>query len=160
MRRQCFLLPLTSLVDQTPQALQKEKVKLSDPMQARVLIEIFVERLISEFSPVTASNCGGTIRLREAAEMRVLSPMLCNAFEAASLTFTGNRQRNRHIEMAGHARYVRVLRQLQNAVYHPQKGQSTDVLAVVLLSTIIEVRPTVSRLSSFRLSCLLIKPGV
>lgn len=133
------------LVDQTPQSLQKEKVKLSDPMQARVLIEVFVERLISEFSPVTASNCGGTIRLREAAEMRLLSPMLCNAFEAASLTFTGNRQRNRRIEMAGHARYVRVLRQLQNAVYYPQKGQSTDVLAVVLLSTIIEVRPAVSR---------------
>lgn len=77
--------------------------------------------------------------------MRVFSPMLCNAFEAASLTFTGNRQQNRSIEMAGHARYIRVLGQLQNAVYNPLRSQSTDVLTVVLLSTIIEVSSLLTR---------------
>lgn len=125
--------------DQSPQALCREKTKLSDPTLARALIEMFIERLIGEFSPTTPFNCGGTLRLRQAAEMRVFSPILCNAFEAASLTFTGNRQQNRSIEMAGHARYIRVLGQLQKAVYNPQRSQSTDVLTVVLLSTIIEV---------------------
>lgn len=104
-------------------------------------MELFIERLIREFSPANASNFGGTIRLRQAAEMRVFSPMLCNAFEAASLTFAGSRQQNRSLEMAGHARYIRVLRQLQSALYHPDKSQATDALTVVLLSTIIEVSP-------------------
>lgn len=71
--------------------------------------------------------------------MRVFSPMLCNAFEAASLTFAGSRQQNRSLEMVGHARYIRVLGQLQSALYHPEKSQATDALTVVLLSTIIEV---------------------
>lgn len=130
---------LTRCIAQSPQNLLREKKNLSDPALARALMELFVERLIREFSPADASNFGGTIRLREAAEMRVFSPMLCNAFEAASLTFAGSRQQNRSLEMVGHARYIRMLRQLQNALYHPEKSQATDALVVVLLSTIIEV---------------------
>jgi hypothetical protein len=101
-------------------------------------MELFVERLVSNFSPRDQAKYGGTIALREASEMRVLSPILCTAFEAASLTFAGRRDGNRTIELAGHTRYSRMLRQLQNALNDPRASKSTEVLVVVLLSTIIE----------------------
>lgn len=107
---------------------------------ARALVELFTERMIEQFSPAGGANFGGTMKLRQAAELRVFSPILCNAFEAASLTFAGSREKIKQIQLAGHAQYVRVLRQLQRAIYHPEKSQSTDILVVVLLSTIIEVR--------------------
>ncbi|GKZ19425.1 hypothetical protein AbraIFM66951_011035 [Aspergillus brasiliensis] len=108
-------------------------VVLEEPPNA--LIEIYVERLVNDFSPAQVS---GTIALREARSMRVFSPILCSAFEAASLTFAGRRDGNRSVEVAGHSRYLRVLRSLQHALYDPQQGKSTEVLVVVLLATIIE----------------------
>ncbi|PYH96435.1 C6 finger domain protein [Aspergillus ellipticus CBS 707.79] len=113
----------------------KEKVVLTDPNLANALVELYVERLINDFSP---ENVSGTIALREARSMRVFSPILCNAFEAASLTFAGRRDGNRAVEVAGHSRYLKVLRLLQNALYDPQEGKSTEVLLVVLLATITE----------------------
>ncbi|OOF98349.1 hypothetical protein ASPCADRAFT_44614 [Aspergillus carbonarius ITEM 5010] len=115
--------------------MSKEKVVLTDPNLANALIELYVERLVNSFSP---QDVTGTIALREARSMRVFSPILCSAFEAASLTFAGRRDGNRAVEVAGHARYLRVLRSLQNALYDPQEGKSTEVLMVVLLATIIE----------------------
>ena len=126
----------------SPQFFQKEASDLSNPSMARALVELFTERMIEQFSPAGGANCGGTMKLRQAAELRVFSPILCNAFEAASLTFAGTREKIKPIQLAGHAQYVRVLRQLQRAIYHPEKSQSTDILVVVLLSTIIEVRVT------------------
>lgn len=119
--------------------MSKEKVVLTDPNLANALIELYVERLVNSFSP---QDVTGTIALREARSMRVFSPILCSAFEAASLTFAGRRDGNRAVEVAGHARYLRVLRSLQNALYDPQEGKSTEVLMVVLLATIIEVSVT------------------
>ncbi|KAL5359245.1 hypothetical protein BJX96DRAFT_174189 [Aspergillus floccosus] len=116
----------------------QEKILLTDPNLANSLMELFVERLVSNFSPRDQAKYGGTIALREASEMRVLSPILCTAFEAASLTFAGRRDGNRAIELAGHTRYSRMLRQLQNALGDPRASKSTEVLVVVLLSTIIE----------------------
>ncbi|GFN13418.1 Zn(II)2Cys6 transcription factor domain-containing protein [Aspergillus tubingensis] len=115
--------------------LLKEKVILTDPNLANALIEFYVERLVTDFSPPQVS---GTIALREARSLRVFSPILCSAFEAASLTFAGRRDGNRSVEVAGHSRYLRVLRSLQHALYDPQQGKSTEVLVVVLLATIIE----------------------
>ncbi|RAH57924.1 C6 finger domain protein [Aspergillus piperis CBS 112811] len=103
--------------------------------ETNALIEFYVERLVTDFSPPQVS---GTIALREARSLRVFSPILCSAFEAASLTFAGRRDGNRSVEVAGHSRYLRVLRSLQHALYDPQQGKSTEVLVVVLLATIIE----------------------
>ncbi|PYH31177.1 Zn(II)2Cys6 transcription factor domain-containing protein [Aspergillus neoniger CBS 115656] len=103
--------------------------------ETNALIEFYVERLVTDFSPTQVS---GTIALREARSLRVFSPILCSAFEAASLTFAGRRDGNRSVEVAGHSRYLRVLRSLQHALYDPQQGKSTEVLVVVLLATIIE----------------------
>jgi hypothetical protein len=103
-------------------------------------MELFVDRLIRNFSPDDHRKYGGTIALREASEMRMISPILCNAFEATALTFAGRQERNRSIELAGHAKYVRTLRQLQTALNDPEGNKSTEVLVVVLLSTITEVR--------------------
>ncbi|PWY70665.1 C6 finger domain protein [Aspergillus eucalypticola CBS 122712] len=103
--------------------------------ETNALIEFYVERLVTDFSPPHVS---GTIALREARSLRVFSPILCSAFEAASLTFAGRRDGNRSVEVAGHSRYLRVLRSLQHALYDPHQGKSTEVLVVVLLATIIE----------------------
>ncbi|GFF50637.1 hypothetical protein IFM58399_08861 [Aspergillus lentulus] len=119
-------------------SLSEDKRLLTDPAVASSFVEVFVERLIDNFSPQPASLYGGTIALREASRMRVLSPMLCTAFEAASLTFAGKREQIREVEAVGHARYVRVLRQLQNALNDSKQNKSTEVMVVVLLFTIIE----------------------
>ncbi|RAL11985.1 Zn(II)2Cys6 transcription factor domain-containing protein [Aspergillus homomorphus CBS 101889] len=113
----------------------KEKRILTDPMAAGVALEFFVERLIDNFSP---ANVSGTIALREAKEMRILSPILYKAFEAASLTFAGRQYQNKALEVAGHSKYINVLHLLQTALHDPQGNQSTEILLVVLLSTIIE----------------------
>jgi hypothetical protein len=131
--------------DQASRSLSEDKRILTDPAVASSFVELFVERLIDNFSPQPASIYGGTIALREASGMRVLSPMLCTAFEAASLTFAGKREQLREVEAAGHARYVRVLRQLQNALNDPKQNKSTEVMVVVLLFTIIEAFKQSSR---------------
>ncbi|PWY87538.1 C6 finger domain protein [Aspergillus heteromorphus CBS 117.55] len=125
----------------------REKVVLADPNLANALIELYVERLVNDFSP---QNVSGTIALREARQMRICSPMLNNAFEAASLTIAGRRDGNRAVEVAGHCRYTKVLRLLQEALYDPQKGKSTEVLLVVLLATIIEAFKQTSKDSLLR----------
>ncbi|PLN75640.1 putative C6 finger domain protein [Aspergillus taichungensis] len=128
----------------------KEKNHLVDPAMAGSVMELFVERLITTFSPEDHTKFGGTIALREASEMRVFSPFLCNAFEAASLTVAGRRGQNRSIEIAGHSRYVRTLRQLQKALYDPKDSKSTEVLVVVLLATIVEAFKQTAKDSIFR----------
>lgn len=124
----------------TASSLSDSKRLLTDPALATAVMELFVERLISNFSPEDHAKYGGTIALREASEMRMLSPIVCNAVEAASLTFAGRRDRNSSVEVAGHLRYVRVLRQLQRALYDQKQSNSTEVLVTVLLATIVEVR--------------------
>lgn len=126
-------------IGQSFRSLSEDKRILTDPALASSLVELFVERLIDNFSPQPASVYGGTIALREASGMRVLSPLLCTAFEAASLTFAGRCEQNREWEAVGRERYGRVLRQLQNAVNDPKQNKSTEVMVVVLLFTIIEV---------------------
>lgn len=126
--------------DRSSRSLSDDKRILTDPAVASSFVEVFVERLIDNFSPQPASVYGGTVALREASRMRILSPMLCTAFEAASLTFAGRREQIREVEAVGHARYVRVLRQLQTALNDPKQNKSTEVMVVVLLFTIIEVR--------------------
>ncbi|EAW08556.1 Zn(II)2Cys6 transcription factor [Aspergillus clavatus NRRL 1] len=129
------------VADQMSRSPSHDKKVLTDPALANSLIELFVERLIDNFSPQPAEVYGGTIALREASGMRVFSPLLCSAFEAACLTFAGRRHQIREVETVGHARYVRVLRLLQTALNDPKQSKSTEVLVVVLLFTIIEVIP-------------------
>lgn len=71
--------------------------------------------------------------------MRVMSPVLTRAFEAASLTFVGRQDRNLDMEQEGHVRYTKVLSQLQRALHDPKQSKKTDTLVVVLLFMIIEV---------------------
>ncbi|KAE8151650.1 putative C6 finger domain protein [Aspergillus avenaceus] len=134
----------------SPPSPSQQKKVLTDPALATAVLELFVERLISNFSPSDHQKYGGTIALRQASEMRMFSPILTNAFEAASLTFAGRRDRNQTIEVAGHAKYVRTLRLLQSALYDAEANKSTEVLVVVLLSTITEAFKQTSKDSIFR----------
>ncbi|OGM46501.1 putative C6 finger domain protein [Aspergillus bombycis] len=136
--------------ESSPTSLSRQKAILSDPTLASTVMELFVDRLIRNFSPDDHRKYGGTIALREASEMRMISPMLCNAFEATALTFAGRRDGNRSVELAGHAKYVRTLRQLQAALYDTEGNKSTEVLVVVLLSTITEAFKQTSKDSIFR----------
>ncbi|KAE8356679.1 hypothetical protein BDV28DRAFT_83340 [Aspergillus coremiiformis] len=130
-------------------SLSHQKAVLNDPVIASAVMEVFVDRLIRNFSPDDHRKYGGTIALREALEMRMISPMLCNAFEATALTFAGRCEHNRSIERAGDVKYGRTLRQLQTAVHEAGGNQSTDVLVVVLLSTITEAFKQSSKESIF-----------
>ncbi|KAE8344727.1 hypothetical protein BDV24DRAFT_9158 [Aspergillus arachidicola] len=136
--------------ESSPTSLSRQKAILNDPTLASTVMELFVDRLIRNFSPDDHRKYGGTIALREASEMRMISPMLCNAFEATALTFAGRRDGNRSVELAGHAKYVRTLRQLQAALYDADGNKSTEVLVVVLLSTITEAFKQTSKDSIFR----------
>ncbi|OJJ39920.1 hypothetical protein ASPWEDRAFT_102964 [Aspergillus wentii DTO 134E9] len=136
---------------QSPPLLQAEAQKLANPSRATALVEVLVDQLIKNFSPdMEAPSGGGRIQLQAAAEMRVFSPILCSAFEAASLTFVGSRDQNKSLEVAGNVRYVRVLRLLQNALYSPKDSKETDVLLTVFLSTIIEAFRNNSKDSLFK----------
>ncbi|KAI9931411.1 hypothetical protein MW887_009986 [Aspergillus wentii] len=138
-------------LSQSPPLLQAEAQKLANPSRATALVEVLVDQLIKNFSPdMEAPSGGGRIQLQAAAEMRVFSPILCSAFEAASLTFVGSRDQNKSLEVAGNVRYVRVLRLLQNALYSPKDSKETDVLLTVFLSTIIEAFRNNSKDSLFK----------
>lgn len=129
---------LSSVVHSSP--LIKENHVLAAPASANKLVDIFLERLVDDFSPGSAAARSGSVMgWRTAAEMRVFSPLLGRAFTAAALTLAGYREGNRSIQVAAQARYVRTLRSLQEALYHPTESRSTAVLIVVVLFTIIEV---------------------
>ena len=135
---------LSSIVHSSP--LLKENNLLATPASANKLVDVFMERLVDEFSPGSAAARSGSVMgWRTAAEMRVFSPLLGRAFTAAALTLAGYREGNRSIQVAGQARYVRTLRSLQDALYHPTESRSTAVLIVVVLFTIIEVRVDVPK---------------
>ena len=124
--------------------------KMAMDASASQLIEVFVERFIDDFGPSRASNAGNVVGWRRAAEMRVFSPLLSRAFSAAALTLAGCRDQNRSLQKAGHVRYVRVLRLLQDALLRPADSVSTAVLIVVVLFTVIEAFKKTSTESVFQ----------
>ncbi|OJJ45894.1 hypothetical protein ASPZODRAFT_26497 [Penicilliopsis zonata CBS 506.65] len=137
-RRDSIITSSTSSSSSSSSSTNSFQIQLRSPLAAKQILEVLVGRLINAFSPIEAVNCGSLVGLRDAAQMRVFSPLLSHAFEAASLTFVGRQERHLSMEKVGHVRYTRVLRQLQQALNHPEQSKSTEVLVVVLLFIIIE----------------------
>lgn len=112
------------------------------PSSGKALLEVFLGDLVEAFSPQSSVYYGTGFDIRAAAEMRIFSPLLSSAFEAAALVFVSKRDKNPKIETVGNAQYSGVLKLLQKAVDDPEQRKSTEVLAVVVLFAIIEVRPS------------------
>ncbi|KAJ5735995.1 transcriptional regulator family: Fungal Specific TF [Penicillium malachiteum] len=99
----------------------------------RPAVDIFVERFVDAFSPEVDSKSGRAGALRAAAEIRMFSPLISDAFEAVSVAFFGRSVQNKEIEASGFRLYPRVLRGLQDALIDPERSKSEATLVTVTL---------------------------
>jgi hypothetical protein len=105
----------------------------------RPTIDVFVERFVDAFSPEVDMKSGRAGALRAAAEIRMFSPLITDAFEAVSVAFFGRSVQNKQIEASGFRLYPRVLRGLQDALVDPEKCKSESTLVTVILLLAFEV---------------------
>ncbi|KAJ5708791.1 transcriptional regulator family: Fungal Specific TF [Penicillium malachiteum] len=99
----------------------------------RPAVDIFVERFVDAFSPEVDIKSGRAGALRAAAEIRMFSPLISDAFEAVSVAFFGRSVQNKEIEASGFRLYPRVLRGLQDALIDPERSKSEATLVTVTL---------------------------
>ncbi|KAJ5280467.1 transcriptional regulator family: Fungal Specific TF [Penicillium angulare] len=99
----------------------------------RPAVDIFVERFVDAFSPEVDIKSGRAGALRAAAEIRMFSPLITDAFEAVSVAFFGRSVQNKEIEASGFRLYPRVLRGLQDALIDPERSKSEATLVTVTL---------------------------
>ncbi|KAE8356825.1 C6 finger domain-containing protein [Aspergillus coremiiformis] len=100
---------------------------------SRPMLDVFVERFVDAFSPEVDIKSGQAGALRRAAEIRMFSPILMDAFEAVSVAFFGRSVQDPRIESSGFYLYPRVLRHLQHALQDPERSKAESTLATVIL---------------------------
>ncbi|KAB8250629.1 hypothetical protein BDV35DRAFT_377346 [Aspergillus flavus] len=106
---------------------------------SRPMLDVFIERFVDAFSPEVDVKSGQAGALRRAAEIRMFSPLLMDAFEVVSATFFGRSIQDPRIEKSGTLLYGRVLRNLQNALFDPERSKAESTLATVILLMAFEV---------------------
>ncbi|CAL5875264.1 uncharacterized protein PFLUO_LOCUS9568 [Penicillium psychrofluorescens] len=99
----------------------------------RPAVDVFVERFLDAFSPEVDSKHGRAGAIRAAAEIRMFSPLISDAFEAVSVAFFGRSIQDKRIEASGFRLYPRVLRGLQDALVDPEKSKAESTLVTVIL---------------------------
>ncbi|KAJ5649520.1 uncharacterized protein N7484_003243 [Penicillium longicatenatum] len=99
----------------------------------RPSVDVFVERFVDAFSPQVDTKSGRAGALRAAAEIRMFSPLISDAFEAVSVAFFGRSIQNKQLEASGFRLYPRVLRELQDALIDPERSKSEATLVTVTL---------------------------
>ncbi|KAB8257371.1 hypothetical protein BDV32DRAFT_82732 [Aspergillus pseudonomiae] len=97
------------------------------------MLDVFIERFIDAFSPEVDIKSGQAGALRRAAEIRMFSPILMEAYEAVSVAFFGRSVQDPRIEKSGSPLYGRVLRNLQSALQDPERSKAESTLATVIL---------------------------
>lgn len=102
-------------------------------------MELFLEHFLDAFSPLHGEV---TSVIREAAKIRIFSPLLHDAYQAVSAMYFGRSFHDPRIESIGVKIYSAVLRTLQQALDHPDQNQSQGVLVTVALLIIFEVNLT------------------
>lgn len=107
----------------------------------RPSVDVFVERFVDAFSPEVDIKSGRAGALRAAAEIRMFSPLISEAFEAVSVAFFGRSVQDKEIEASGFRLYPRVLRGLQDALLDPERSKSESTLVTVILLLAFEVSP-------------------
>jgi hypothetical protein len=106
---------------------------LSGFTSAKPMVDVFVQRFVDAFSPEVDLHSGRAGAIRAAADIRMFSPMISNAFDAVSLTFFGRSAQDPRIEAAGMKLYPKVLRSLQDALLDPERSRSEATLITVTL---------------------------
>lgn len=99
----------------------------------RPVVDVFVERFVDAFAPEVDIKSGRAGALRAAAEIRMFSPLITDAFEAVSVAFFGRSVQDKQIEISGSRLYRRVLRGLQDALNDPERCKAESTLATVIL---------------------------
>ncbi|PYI15361.1 hypothetical protein BO99DRAFT_342762 [Aspergillus violaceofuscus CBS 115571] len=97
------------------------------------MLEVFIERFVDAFSPEVDAKAGHAGALRRAAEIRMFSPILMDAFQSVSVAFFGRSVQNKEVEAAGFSLYPRVLRSLQQALQDPERSKAESTLVTVIL---------------------------
>ncbi|KAL2867644.1 Zn(II)2Cys6 transcription factor [Aspergillus lucknowensis] len=100
---------------------------------SKSMLDVFIERFVDAFSPEVDARSGEAGAIRRAAEIRMFSPILTDAFQAVSHVFFGRSVQNKTIESTGFSYYPRVLRSLQEALQDPERSKAESTLATVVL---------------------------
>ncbi|KAL4972937.1 hypothetical protein BDW66DRAFT_162494 [Aspergillus desertorum] len=97
------------------------------------MLDVFIEHFVDAFSPEVDAKAGEAGAIRRAAEIRMFSPILRDAFDSVSQVFFGRSVQNQTIEVRGFSDYPRVLRSLQEALLDPERSKAESTLATVVL---------------------------
>ncbi|KAL5041962.1 hypothetical protein BDW71DRAFT_200958 [Aspergillus fruticulosus] len=97
------------------------------------MLDVFIGRFVDAFSPEVDAKAGEAGAIRRAAEIRMFSPILRDAFDSVSQVFFGRSVQNQTIEVRGFSGYPRVLRSLQEALLDPERSKAESTLATVVL---------------------------
>ncbi|KAL4864429.1 hypothetical protein BDV12DRAFT_176200 [Aspergillus spectabilis] len=100
---------------------------------SKSMLDVFIERFVDAFSPEVDAKAGQAGAIRRAAEIRMFSPILTDAFQSVSQVFFGRSVQNKTIETTGFSFYPRVLRSLQDALQDPERSKAESTLATVIL---------------------------
>ncbi|KAL1952513.1 hypothetical protein VTO42DRAFT_5099 [Malbranchea cinnamomea] len=119
-------------------------------------MEVFLARFVDAFSPKFERGWGSSTTLRSAAEIRMFSPILCDALEAVSVTYFGQSMNDRQLEAAAYDTYLSVLRNLQHALYNAEQSKSQAILLTVTVLMAFECiqRTTSGSIVNHSLGCL------
>lgn len=108
---------------------------------SKSMLDVFIERFVDAFSPEVDIKSGQAGAIRRAAEIRMFSPILSDAFDSVSQVFFGRSVQNKSIEVQGFSYYPRVLRSLQEALLDSERSKAESTLATVILLMAFEVLP-------------------
>ncbi|KKK25976.1 hypothetical protein AOCH_000978 [Aspergillus ochraceoroseus] len=100
---------------------------------SKSMLDVYIERFVDAFSPEVDVKSGQAGAIRRAAEIRMFSPILTDAFQSVSQVFFGRSVKQRGIEVSGVTLYPRVLRTLQEALKDPERSKAESTLATVVL---------------------------
>ncbi|KAL3448123.1 hypothetical protein BJX65DRAFT_317692 [Aspergillus insuetus] len=114
---------------------------------SKSMLDVFIERFVDAFSPEVDAKAGQAGAIRRAAEIRMFSPILTDAFQAVSHVFFGRSVQNKAIEATGFSFYPRVLRSLQEALLDPERSKAESTLATVILLMAFEAVERTSQAS-------------
>ena len=102
--------------------------------------DIFLESFLDAFAAVPPPPGQGSMDwFRAAAQIRLSSPLLYNAFLSVSASHFGSSVGDSRIVLAAQKLYVNVLGELQRALFSPSRSQSQWTLFTVILAVKYEV---------------------
>jgi hypothetical protein len=103
------------------------------------VLEIFIERFVSAFSPQDDRGSGSSKLIQDVAASRMFSPLVSETINAVSTTFFGQLCFDPGIESLGYKNYPYLLRRLQQAICDPAESKSSAVLSTVATLMCFEV---------------------